>query len=297
MTNQLTKSLGAATLLVIGGWLMITPVIAQSNPHNNITICHANNGNGTGGYVNITVNADSIFKQGHDQHQDHRDIIPPFDYDNGESTSHYDGLNWDEAGQALWNNGCNDVASTPNPSPSATPTPSSTPQPAPAVGGNSQPERFSALGNDNLVCTSTTFDATMDVKDHGNAVKDVLVTFIYNGNTQQARTNENGRAKVTYTQNGDGVLTASAEGYPTQSMFITVPRCAPVHLDPDRTHTASNNSTNTSATSGRGAGQVLGSSTLASTGHDTPGMAVVTFTSGLLMTIGSVYGYFQTKQN
>jgi hypothetical protein len=70
-------------------------------------ICHANNGNGTGGWVKNNVSIDSIIRPGgHAVHQNGRDIIPPFDYvKNGVSQS-FPGLNWDQAGQAIFDNGC-----------------------------------------------------------------------------------------------------------------------------------------------------------------------------------------------
>ena len=66
-----------------------------------VTICHAT---GNGGFVQITVDQNSIIKgTGHGGHE--RDIIPPFDYvDKGES-GHYPGQNSPE-GQPTWENGC-----------------------------------------------------------------------------------------------------------------------------------------------------------------------------------------------
>lgn len=63
------------------------------------------------------------------------DIIPPYDY----GDFHYPGLNWDAAGQAIFDAGCSlpgsepDAAPTPTPTPiaAATPTPTPTLTPAP----------------------------------------------------------------------------------------------------------------------------------------------------------------------
>ncbi len=47
------------------------------------------------------------------------DIIPPFDYDDGQ---HYNGKNWTSEGQSIWNNSCNIAATTPTTPPTPTPT-------------------------------------------------------------------------------------------------------------------------------------------------------------------------------
>jgi hypothetical protein len=51
------------------------------------------------------VPVSSIFgEQGHENHPE--DIIPPFYYDDRGTTKHYEGLNWDPEGQAIYANGC-----------------------------------------------------------------------------------------------------------------------------------------------------------------------------------------------
>ena len=71
-----------------------------------ITICHATS-SATNPYVRITVAPEAIYTQGHDQHQDGRDIIPPFSYVNNQgATITYLGKNWDSESQAILNNGC-----------------------------------------------------------------------------------------------------------------------------------------------------------------------------------------------
>ena len=71
-----------------------------------VTLCHAT-ASRTNPYVRITVAPEAVFFQGHDQHQDGRDIIPPFSYeDNGGTTRQYPGKNWDSESQAIFNNGC-----------------------------------------------------------------------------------------------------------------------------------------------------------------------------------------------
>jgi len=69
-----------------------------------VTICHAT---GNGSYRQITLSAAGVFN-GHlgASHQNGRDIIPPFSF-RGETNSQ----NWDAAGQAIYNNGCQAPAS------------------------------------------------------------------------------------------------------------------------------------------------------------------------------------------
>ncbi|MEA2453389.1 MAG: hypothetical protein QOG04_2099 [Actinomycetota bacterium] len=64
-----------------------------------VTICHAT-GSATNPFVMITPAASGVF-HGHLGHQDGRDIVPPFTY-NGQTYSQ----NWDDEGQAMFNNGC-----------------------------------------------------------------------------------------------------------------------------------------------------------------------------------------------
>jgi hypothetical protein len=75
------------------------------NLDHKIDICHANNG--IKEYVEQNVDFDSIFKNnGHAEHQDGRDIIPPFDYVKNGIPGHFDGQNWDNEGQTIYNNHC-----------------------------------------------------------------------------------------------------------------------------------------------------------------------------------------------
>ena len=64
-----------------------------------VTICHAT-GSSTNPYVRISPSVSGVF-HGHMGHQDGRDIIPAFTYE-----GHTYSLNWDAAGQALYNAGC-----------------------------------------------------------------------------------------------------------------------------------------------------------------------------------------------
>lgn len=74
----------------------------SNNPHDQVTLCHAT-GSATNPYVEITVNANGSVS-GHDNHS--KDIIPPFSYNDHDTTKNYPGKNWTTTGQAIYNNGC-----------------------------------------------------------------------------------------------------------------------------------------------------------------------------------------------
>jgi hypothetical protein len=76
--------------------------VAPADDHK-VTICHAT-GSSTNPFVQITPSASGVF-HGHMGHQDARDIIPPFTY---QGTTY--SQNWDAAGQALFNAGCEQPA-------------------------------------------------------------------------------------------------------------------------------------------------------------------------------------------
>ena len=106
--NLLTAVLGIAlgASLITGyltGRASYQAFAASPNSHNPITICHSTSSL-SNPYLQQTVDDDSVFKQGHDQHHNKRDIIPPFDYYDQGQDYHYPGLNWDDRGQSIWNN-------------------------------------------------------------------------------------------------------------------------------------------------------------------------------------------------
>lgn len=92
------------------GIAAIAPQSAEAASHK-VNICHANNGNGTGGYNSNNVDASSVDGQGgngdHNRsgHQDGRDIIPPF-YDDG-TPGYWTPRNWNAVGMATFYNRCN----------------------------------------------------------------------------------------------------------------------------------------------------------------------------------------------
>lgn len=144
--NRLTR--GLAALLLTMGTLTVGALAAsasQGGDDHQVTLCHRTNSE-TNPYVEITVDKASVFKQGHDTHNEggvHQpgdkangvrwgDIIPPFDYfgsPKDEQTSHYAGLNFTAEGQAVLANGC--VAPQVTTSPTPTPTDTTTPTPTP----------------------------------------------------------------------------------------------------------------------------------------------------------------------
>jgi hypothetical protein len=96
---------GMAAVLAIGPTVAIAKTDnGNSNAGNKITICHAT-GSQTNPFVRITPNANGVVN-GHIGHQDARDIIPPFSYNDHGTTKQFAGQNWDANGQAIFNNGC-----------------------------------------------------------------------------------------------------------------------------------------------------------------------------------------------
>jgi hypothetical protein len=97
-----TAAITAALFLVLDlGWANGAPssaLQAVGPPSGHVTICHAT-GSTKNPFVRITPSAEGVLR-GHVglQHQQGRDIIPPF--------GTFAGQNWDEEGQAIWRSGC-----------------------------------------------------------------------------------------------------------------------------------------------------------------------------------------------
>lgn len=104
-----TRSIIAGVMTA--GLVALTPLTAalatdqgNSNAQEKVTICHAT-GSTTNPYVVITPDANGVVN-GHYDHQDSRDIIPQFTYNDHGTTKTFPGQNWDANGQAIYNNGC-----------------------------------------------------------------------------------------------------------------------------------------------------------------------------------------------
>jgi hypothetical protein len=286
-TNTSLKVLSALSVVAIAAscaaqvFAFHLPIPTQAECEaqgNKMTICHATSSS-TNPYEEITIACEALYGK--------NDNAGHFDENGTPHSGHEDDFIPHDGAT------CPAPATSPSPTPSSspdpstTPTPSSTPTPTSSPtsgssgggnggGGSSDPGKQTSLANDNLQCHNPQFDAVMDVKENGNGIKDVLVTFVFNGQTKQAHTNEHGRAKVTFDR-AAGTITATANGYPSQSMNINVPSCHDVVLDPDRS-------------------KVLGATTLADTGSSSEFALSIGMLAGLSLAALSTYGYLKTSQ-
>lgn len=158
------------------------------------------------------------------------------------------------------------------------PTPTQTPTPTPSLGKQSR------IGYNAISCNEN-FEVVADLTENGNPVEGVEVTFNYNPEAK-ATTNADGRARVFFPRLFEGPVTAKADGYPTQTVFVTFPTC---HEEGE---------TNTSdvvlaaaTTNPPRRGQVLGATTLANTGSAAETVAIVAFSAGVfgMMLFGYTY--------
>ena len=123
----MTAAAGVVMVLSAGGASAAPQAPAQAPLGQKQLICHRTNSD-TNPYVQINPDVNSIVlkKSGHDTHngpvwdptlKDQKimwgDIIPPFDYPDG---NHYDGKNWTADGIAIWENNCN-IPGAPSSSP------------------------------------------------------------------------------------------------------------------------------------------------------------------------------------
>lgn len=171
----------------------------------------------------------------------------------------------------------NEPEASPTPTPSPTPEASSTPTPTPS---NNNSGKQSKLSNDNLQCTSSEFEVIMDLLDNGNGVKDVEVTFSFNGSEKKVKTNDSGRARTSFGRSA-GVVSAKADGFDSQTMTIDPPQCSV------------SGGTSGGQVLGATTGKVLGATTLAATGSSIDALAQVGLAFGLILTIISGYGYYR----
>lgn len=114
---------------------------------------------------------------------------------------------------------------TPTATPSASPTPSITPSVTPT--GTPTPENpdkeSSKLWVEKLACDQYDFRAEMDLMVDNNPVKDVLVSFTYNGLSKNAYTNQDGRASTSFTYTGEAVVKATPNnGFASQESKVTI---------------------------------------------------------------------------
>lgn len=103
--KTVVAGLVAAVVVALGPSIAIAKTDnGNSNAGNKVTICHAT-GSQTNPFVQISPNANGVVN-GHVSHQDGRDIIPPFTYNDHGTTKSFPGQNWDANGRAIFNNGC-----------------------------------------------------------------------------------------------------------------------------------------------------------------------------------------------
>lgn len=147
--------------------------------------------------------------------------------------------------------------------PSVTPVPE---EPTPTSGPVST--RWSSLGY-NANCQNSDIEVTFDTKrEDGSFEEKVKVAFKYQGTEKTAETNNNGRATVMYGKNGDGAVTAVADGYPSQSTHMIMPQGCPAVGG---------------QVLGASTGQVLGATSYAKTGTSAQSIFTVAQLVGMLL--------------
>jgi hypothetical protein len=87
---------------VLGGATSATA--SQPSSDHQVTYCHATH-SATNPFVVITTDKVAVVN-GHQNHQDFEDVIPPFNWTLPNSSGTFGGLNWDQGSQAFVNNGC-----------------------------------------------------------------------------------------------------------------------------------------------------------------------------------------------
>ncbi len=99
--KKLLAAGAVAGLVLLGG---APSAMASPPPDHKVTYCHAT-GSTTNPFVVITTDELAVV-MGHQNHQNHEDVIPPFDWALPNSSGHFDGLNWGPGAEEFIANGC-----------------------------------------------------------------------------------------------------------------------------------------------------------------------------------------------
>jgi hypothetical protein len=252
MNRKSLRVIFFSALIVFSSFWLID--LANAASDGKVTICHATNA-ANNPYLQISINQNGVGNNSLAHHMSHTgpvfaegmksgsnwgDIIEPADGHNG--------LNW-EKGEAIFDNGCrlpNDETDeeTCEAGPSCpescgyeggftwdtnceaiecpatesceiTPTPTATPT-------STANKEHSSLYVQHLSCDQYDFRAEMDLKSGDQALANVLVTFTYNGLSKNAYTNQDGRAKVSFTFAGEQIVKATPNnGFAAQESKVT----------------------------------------------------------------------------
>jgi len=124
--------------------------------------------------------------------------------------------------QAGMNRSCEFDNGTGGPESTPTPTPESTPTPTPEA---KKDPKHTALGYE-VRCEWNHVLVTFDVKENDDPIKDREVTFKYDRRESKTRTNDEGRAVVSFDLASENVAVyAEIDDYPDQSQLVELPGC------------------------------------------------------------------------
>ncbi len=171
----------------------------------------------------------------------------------------------------------------PSADPQVSPDPTAEPSPSPEVGGDENSESsgtWSRLGYE--VCHSeSSFEAVYDVKRDGQPVAGVLVTFHYNP-TQQAITDQTGRARSVFEKTTSDTLTATANGFPDQSIWVNLTQGCSSYYYPNPEAGVSGSTLASNTLYPQSLSKVLGVSTLPKTGRTQDTMVFILLVMSLV---------------